>query len=483
MEWGGCPAKGGLPAQVFKMFDSAIHDLRRRALAAAMPGGVLLFAGNDDAPTNFRANNYPFVQDGCFRYFFGINRPGLIGLIDVDAGESWLFGEESTIDATIWLGAQPSLAEQAEAVGVRHVGSPADLGARLALAKSQGRAIQHPPAYRADTLLKLAALLGDPTDTVAQHRAPALTAAIIALREIKAPEEIAEMEAALAVTRAMHHAAMAATRPGVPEHAVAGLIEGIARGADLHLAYQTIFSGRGEILHNLRYDRVLGDGELVVNDSAAVSQRGYASDITRTLPVSGRFDPLQRRLYEAVLRAQQEAIAETRPGVSYLELHLGAARVLAEELIGLGLFRGDPTTVVESGAYALCFQCGLGHQIGLDVHDMEALGEDNVGYDAEISRSTLFGLKNLRLGKRLRPGMVVTMEPGLYFIPQLIDLWRAERRHAELIDYDRFDAFRGFGGIRIEDDVLVTETGARILGEPIARSVDEVEALMGTGPR
>jgi Xaa-Pro aminopeptidase/Xaa-Pro dipeptidase len=247
----------------------------------------------------------------------------------------------------------------------------------------------------------------------------------------------------------------------------------------MQLAYQTIFSGRGEVLHNLRYDRTLAAGELVVNDSGARSQSGYASDITRTLPVSGRFDPLQRTLYDAVLKAQRHAIAAIRPGQAFFDIHCEASGILVEALCELGLFRGDPAEIVSSGAYALCFQCGLGHQIGLDVHDMEALGEDQVGYDAEHIRSRLFGLRSLRLGKRLKAGMTVTVEPGLYFIPQLIDQWRAEGRHAGLIDYDRFDQFRSFGGIRIEDDILVTEDGGRILGPAIATTADEVEARMG----
>ncbi len=461
------------------MFDSRIYRARRVALAAAMPGGLLLFPGHDEAPTNFRSNVYPFVQDGCFSYFFGISRPGLVGLIDVDNGRSELFGEDGTIDTTIWMGAQPTLAELGAATGADGVGSTNDLLMRLTSAGRQGRSVSHPPAYRADTRLMLAALRHEASLTADQPDTAGLIKAIVALREIKAPEEIAEMEAALAVTRDMHHAAMAATRAGLHEHEVIGRIEGIARGADRRLAYQSIFSARGEILHNLHYTGRLTAGDLVVNDSGATSPLGYASDITRTLPVSGRYTPLQRRLYDAVLRAQQGAIAAAGPEVRYLDLHLEAARVLVEELVDLGLFKGDPAEVVASGAYGLCFPCGLGHQIGLDVHDMEALGEDHVGYDQGVQRSDRFGLKSLRLGKRLRRGMAVTVEPGLYFIPQLIDLWRSEGRHGAHIDYDRFDAFRGFGGIRIEDDVLVTVDGARVLGPHIARSADEVEALMG----
>jgi Xaa-Pro aminopeptidase/Xaa-Pro dipeptidase len=249
----------------------------------------------------------------------------------------------------------------------------------------------------------------------------------------------------------------------------------------MHLAYQTIFSGRGEVLHNLRYDRTLAAGELVVNDSGARGANGYVSDITRTLPVSGRFDPLQRRLYDAVLKAQQHAIDAAKPGRAFLDIHREASVILVEALAELGLFRGDPAEIVETGAYALCFQCGLGHQIGLDVHDMEALGEDRVGYDTEIARASLFGLRSLRLGKRLKAGMTVTVEPGLYFIPELIDRWRAEGRHRSMIDYDRFDEFRRFGGIRIEDDIVVTADGGRVLGPPIAKAADDVEARMGAG--
>jgi Xaa-Pro aminopeptidase/Xaa-Pro dipeptidase len=458
------------------MFDPAMYRARRRALAAALPGALILLPGHEDAPINFRANAYPFRQDGSFRYFFGLDRPGLAGLIDADSGEALLFGDDAGIDAAIWTGAQPALAEQAGQVGVALTGTRRMLADRLAEARRQGRPVLYTPPYRAEAVATLSALLDRPASDIPATVSADLIAEIVALREIKAPEEIVEMEAALAVTCEMHHAAMAATRPGVREHEVVGRIEGIARGADLHLAYQSIFSGRGEVLHNLRYDRTLAAGELVVNDSAAASAGGYASDITRTIPVSGRFDPLQRRLYDAVLRAQQQAIAGCRPGMCFLDLHLAAARVLVEELADLGLFRGDPAEVVASGAYALVFPCGLGHAIGLDVHDMEALGEDRVGYDAETARSGLFGLSSLRLGKRLKAGMTVTVEPGLYFIPLLIDRWRAEGRHAQWIDYDRFDAFRSFGGIRIEDDVLVTVQGGRILGPPIARTAEEVEA-------
>jgi Xaa-Pro aminopeptidase/Xaa-Pro dipeptidase len=463
------------PHLVRGLFDTDVYRERRAILARAVPGALLLVPGNVAMAMNFAANHYPFVQDGTFRYYFGLDVPGLVGLIDTDSGEAWVFGEETGIDDAVWHGTQPSLADLAARVGVTRSADLAILAAILTEAMRRGRQVAWPPPYSAEGSALLARLTGRPIES-ADNRA--LVRAIVAQREIKSPAEIAEMEAALVITAQMHHAAMAATRPGVREHEVVGRMAGIARGADLHFAYQPIFSGRGEVLHNLRYDRMLAAGELVVNDSAVKSLGGYASDITRTIPVSGTFDPLQRRLYDTVLRAQQTAIAGCRSGARYLDLHMLAARVMVEDLIDVGLFRGSADDVVATGAYALCFPCGLGHQIGLDVHDMEALGEDNVGYDASVARSPLFGLRNLRLARTLREGMTVTIEPGLYFIPELIAMWRGEGRHSGLIDYDAFDRLRGFGGIRIEDDVLVTATGGRVLGPHIARSADEVEQAM-----
>jgi Xaa-Pro aminopeptidase/Xaa-Pro dipeptidase len=313
---------------------------------------------------------------------------------------------------------------------------------------------------------------------VKSHASVPLIRAIVAQREIKAPEEIAEMEAALLVTADMHAIATRLARPGEIEHLVSGAVEGVARAADLNLAYPVILSARGEVLHNDRHDKRLEAGDLIVHDSGAASRLGYASDITRTLPMGGRFGARQRACYDLVLKAQLAAIDACRPGIPYLSVHKLAARVLVEGMIVEGVFRGDPDEIVESGAYALCFQTGVGHQIGLDVHDMEALGEDYVGYDGTVKRSELFCLRNLRMAKTLHPGMVVTVEPGLYFTPALIDRWESEDRHRGLIDYARVRDFLPVHGIRIEDDVLITASGHRVLGPGIPKAAGEMEAAL-----
>ncbi len=439
--------------------------------------GIGLFPANPPSPMNYAANQHGYVQDSCFGYYFGIPQPFLAGVVDFDSGDAIIFGDEPTLDDLIWLGSATPLAEWAARSGVKSVLGYGDLPEWLKKNR-RGRAVHYTPPFRGTTAIELSEWLGIPVSDVAQHASAALVRAIIAQREIKSAEEIAEMEFALFVTARMHAAAMRLSRPGAMEHEISGAMEGIVRAADLSLAYPVIFSARGEILHNTNHDRGLAAGDLVVNDSAAASRLGYASDITRTLPIGGRFDAKQRLFYELVLAAQKAAIDACRAGTSYLTVHRLAARVMIEGLIAEGLFRGDPDTIVESGAYALCFPHGVGHQIGLDVHDMEGLGEDMVGYDDTVRRSALFGLQNLRMAKPLKPGMVVTVEPGLYFIPMLIERWQSEGRHKEFIDYERVRSFLGVHGIRIEDDVLVTGAAPRVLGPGIPKEMGEIEAAL-----
>ncbi|MGQ0709332.1 MAG: aminopeptidase P family protein [Rhodoferax sp.] len=467
------------------LFDTAIYQTRRQRLRTLLrerfgATGLVLLPGHGEAPMNYGDNTYPFRQDSSFLYFFGLQQPGRCGLLDLDADEDALYGDDPDLFSVVWTGPLPQMAELGARVGVHATGTLAALAARLQGARAQGRSLHYLAPYRGETVLWLAEQLGcSPTQARAAWSV-ALTDAVLALREIKAPEEIAEMESALAVCADMHHAAMRATRPGVAEREVVGVMEGLMRTHDWQLAYPVIFSRHGEVLHNHAHHHDLQDGDLVVNDTGCSSALGYASDITRTLPVGGRFSPLQRELYGAVLAAQQSAIAQLRAGVDFVDLHRHAAAMLVDALRAHGVFRGATEDVVQRGAYAIVFQCGLGHQIGLDVHDMEGLGEDRVGYGDTHQRSALFGMRSLRLAKTLRAGMVVTVEPGLYFIPHQQQLWRAQGLFSDCIDYDALAALSAqVRGIRIEDDVLVTDTGARVLGPHIARSVEEVEAVMG----
>jgi Xaa-Pro aminopeptidase/Xaa-Pro dipeptidase len=458
------------------MFDPATYQSRRTILAQAMDG-IGLFPANPPSPMNYAANQYGYVQESCFAYYFGIPQPFLAGVIDFDSGDVAIFGDEPTLDDLIWLGSATPLAEWASRSGAGSVFRYAELPEWLKKNR-RGRAVHYTPPFRGTTAIQISEWLGIPVADLARHAPEPLIRAIVAQREIKSAEEIAEMRSALSVTAEMHATAMRLSRAGVMEHEISGAMEGVARAADLTLAYPVIFSGLGEILHNTMHDRCLAAGDLVVNDSAAASRLGYASDITRTLPIGGRFDAKQRVCYELVLSAQKAAIDACGAGTHYLSVHKLAARVMAEGLIAEGLFRGDPEAIVETGAYALCFPHGVGHQIGLDVHDMETLGEDLVGYDEAIKRSDLFGLQNLRMAKPLKSGMVVTVEPGLYFIPLLIERWESEGRYRDLINYEKMRSFLGVHGIRIEDDVLVTNGSPRVLGPGIPKEIGEIEAAL-----
>lgn len=460
------------------MFAESIYVARRKALRERLRSGIVLMPGNVDAPINFAHNVHPFRQDATFRYFFGINRPGLAALLDLESGEDIVFGDDATLDDEIWLGKTPSLASECEWAGCRTVRGYAALQAALGHARRDGRMVHFLPPYRAATTLEIGRLIDCPPQEVARRASSALIDAVIALREIKGDEEIAEIESALAVTDEMHRAAMRAVRPGAREReGVARMHEVLTQHGVLE-AYQSVFTKRGDILHNFSYDGRLEPGDLVVNDSGATSALGYASDITRTLPVSGRFNARQRELYTLLLEAQDIGIRGSRPGVRYADVHRAAVTHLADGMMQMGIFKGYVSDVVASGAYAVVFPHGLGHQLGLDVHDMESYGEDHVGYDAQTPRSALFGLRSLRMGKPLKAGMVLTVEPGIYFIEALVERWAAEKRHDGLIDYAALRACVGLGGMRVEDEIEITPTGARVMGRPIPKSVTEIEAAM-----
>ena len=464
------------------MFKSAVYRQRRKFLSGRIKKGLVLFLGNEESPMNYPANTYPFRQDSSFLYYFGLNTPGLAAVIDVEAGTETIFGDDITLEDVIWMGDLPKLKERAAGVGVKTTAPSARLGETIALACKKGRPIHYLPPYRPDILARLADLLILQPQKVRQRASAELIRAVVAQRSVKSAEEVAEIEKSLAVSRQMYSAAMAVAKPGLYESEIVGAIEGIALAHDCQTAFPTILTMNVHVFHNHFHGHKLIKGRLLVIDSGVSSALGYASDITRTIPVSGMFSQKQRDVYEIVLKGQLQAIAAMKPGVSFKDIHLDAARTMAEGLKGLGLMRGDIGEAVAAGAHALFFPHGLGHMIGLDVHDMEGLGEDYVGYDETVKRSRQFGLAYLRMAKELRPCFVLTVEPGIYFVPALIDRWKTEKRHASFIDYARVEDFRDFTGIRIEDDVLVTREGSRVLGKPIPKRVREIEKAMA-GPK
>lgn len=464
------------------MFDAETYVARRARLAGRIGSGLIVFPGNRLSPMNYPENTFEFRQDGTFRYYFGLDRPDLWATLDADTGSAVLYAEEPTLDAVVWMGPQPGPAEMAATVGAASTAPPGDLPRRIADAAAAGEPILFLPQYRPENRQRLASWTGISVDELNDRASRPLMEAVIEQRLVKTPAEVAEVERALGIAHAMHTFAMRAVRPGLHEAEVAGRVRGLALAARGDIAFPIIFSVRGEVLHNHTWSNVMGAGDLVVHDSGAVTNSGYCSDITRTFPVSGTFDQRQRDVYEAVLQAQLDAIAAMAPGVPFVDVHLAAARTLAAAFVDIGLLNGNPDDIVSEGAHALFFPHGLGHMIGLDVHDGEAISEEITGYGTEAARSDQFGLSALRLARPLRPGWVVTVEPGAYFIPPLIRKWRQDNRHSRFVNYDRLEDWLDFGGVRIEDDVLVTEAGIRVLGPPIPKTVDDVERTMAEPP-
>lgn len=463
------------------MFSAATYASRRAALAAQLDRGLLLFLGNEDSPMNYADNIYPFRQDSSFLYYFGLDQPGLAAVIDLDEGTTTLFGDDLTIDEIVWMGNQPTIAERAALAGIEHTWPTEKLAATLSRAAHSGRTVRFLPPYRPENVLRLVDLLGietlGATGAAKGAASERLTKAVIAQRSIKTPEEVEEIERAVTVTCAMHEKAMKMARPGMIEREVAAAVQEVAEAAGGRLSFPAIVTVHGETLHNHFHGNTLESGQLMLNDSGAESPLHYAGDMSRTFPVDPTFTTRQKEIYQIALDAHEAAVAKLAPGVPYRDVHLLACRTIAAGLKGLGLMKGDVDEAVASGAHALFFQCGTGHMMGLDVHDMEDLGEDWVGYGEGHERSPQFGLKSLRLAKPLQPGFVLTVEPGIYFIPELIDMWRAEGRHADFVDYDKVDGYRDFGGLRSEEDFVITEDGAGLLGPPVAKTIEEIETV------
>ena len=442
-------------------------------------GGIILLPGNVDSPVNYPSNDYHFRQDSTFLYFFGHNRQRLFGILDTDTGEDILYGDDSSMEDIIWSGPTPSVSELGKMSGILKTKPLGALSEDINLAVRKGRHIHFLPPYRAETTVQLGKLLGICTETLHDYVSVELAMAVVSLRERKSTEEVEEIERASEIGYKMHTTAMSMCRPGVSERIIAGTIEGIALQYGGGVSFPSIVSQNGETLHNHSYNNILEKGRLMLCDAGAETTMGYCCDITRTIPVGGKFSQRQKDIYDIVLQAYRNTFAISAPGKLYRDIHLAACRILVEGLKSLGLMRGDPQEAVAAGAHALFMPHGLGHMMGLDVHDMENIGEKYVGYDLETERSMELGVSSLRMGRRLQPDMVMTVEPGIYFIPAYIEKWEAENINKSFINFKALAQYKGLGGIRIEDDMLITETGNRILGKQhVPVTTSEIEAFM-----
>ena len=459
------------------MFNSSVYESRRAVLHKKMRSGVALFVGNVEAPYNYPSNTYHFRQDSDFLYFFGLDLPDFVGVMDFDAGKDYIFANDVDIDDIIWMGVQPSVKELALRCGVRNTAPLSKVSEFIADAMSKGRKIHYLPPYRGDNKIYMADILKTSIDSLKSGSSIDLIKAVISMRSIKEDVEIEEVEFAEKIAYDMHTTAMKMCKVGEHEQKIFGTIEGISYAYGAGVSFPTILSMNGQTLHNHDHSHILEKDRLMVVDAGAETNMHYASDITRTTPVGGKFNAMQKDVYEIVLAANEQAIDVTAPGGSNRDTHILASKVLAAGLKDLGLMKGDVEEAVMAGAHSLFMPHGIGHMLGLDVHDMEGLGENLVGYNDEVKRSDQFGLAFLRFALKYEPGHLFTIEPGIYFIPDLINIWKSEKKFEQYINYSKIDQFMSIGGIRIEDNVLITPTGHKVLSSSIPKSVKDVEAL------
>lgn len=458
------------------MFEKEIYIKRRQRLKSLMNNGIGLFIGNVESPMNYPDNTYHWRQDSDFLYFFGVDLPGLTGLIDFNSGDEMVFGDDFTVDDIVWMGPQPSIAGLASGAGVSRTHPVVKLADIVHETLAGGREIHFLPPYRAETKMTLGALLKENPCQMRTRASEKLIRAVVSLRSVKEDVEVAEIEKAADIACEMQTTAMRMCKPGITEQEIFGVLQGIAYSRGAGPAFPIILSINGQTLHNHVHINMLKEGRMMVTDCGAESNMHYSADLTRTTPVGGKFSQRQKEIYEIVLKANTEAIKTAGPGISNRDLHLGACRTIASGLKDLGFMKGDVDEAVAAGAHALFMPHGLGHMMGLDVHDMEALGENYVGYSDEVKRSTQFGLRSLRFALPYKPGHVFTVEPGIYFIPELVAKWKSEGLNREFINFDKVETYLDFGGIRIEDDVLITPTGSRMLGKTAPKTVGEIES-------
>lgn len=463
------------------MFNKEIYINRRNELRKIMSEGVILILGNNNSPMNYAGNIYPFRQDSNFLYYFGIDQAGFAGVIDVDENKDVLFADDFGIDDIIWMGPQESVKAQGAKVGVDQSMPFAQAHEYVKQAVKKGRKIHFLPPYRHENMLRLEKFLAIRAAELKVHASDELIKAVVSQRSIKEAVEIEHIESIMDIAYEMHTTAMGMAVDGIYEYEIAGAVEGIALQRNGRVSFPVILSKRGETLHNEYHGNQLKTGDLLLCDMGYESPLRYATDHTRTYPVGGKFSQKQKDIYNLVLAANNAVHKSAKPGVPYRDMHLLACRTIAYGLKELGLMKGNIEDAVAAGAHALFMPHGLGHMMGLDVHDMEDLGENYVGYTDEIKRSTQFGTAYLRLGRKLEEGFVITNEPGIYFIPALIDKWEQEGLHNDFIDFKKVNKFRDFGGIRLEDDMLITAEGSRNLGKQrIPIEVEEVEEFVGT---
>ena len=463
------------------MFAKEVYVSRRaellRKMREAGAQGLVLFVGNVEAPAQYKDNCYKWRQDSSWLYFMGLDEPLMAAVLDIDSGSETLFADDVEIDDIIWMGPQPSVRSKADAVGIAHTAPYGALGQAIALARKSAREIHFLPPSRYYNTLKLMELLG--CQRIEKKVSEALVKAVISMRLVKEDVEIAAIDAACALGYEMHSVARDAIVPGIVEQEIVGKMESVALAKGWGVSFPTILTQHGETLHNHGHAAVVEPGKLMVIDAGVESNEHYASDFTRTYPTGGKFTAKQREIYQIVYDCNELAFSLTRPGITYREVHLATARRMLEGLSALGIVKGDLDEMVAKGIAGLFQPHGLGHNMGLDVHDMEDLGENLVGYDPDQTRAKQLGLGSLRMARRLVPGHVITDEPGIYFIPALIEKFKKEGLGYDFVNYAKLESYYDFGGIRIEDDVLVTADGARRLGpHRLPASPDDVEAAM-----
>jgi Xaa-Pro aminopeptidase len=459
------------------MFSKQTYIERRKTLKNKVGSGLILFLGNDDTGMNYHDNVYPFRQDSSFLYYFGLDIASIHAIIDIDNDQEIIFGDELTIDDIVWTGPKEPLHEKAAKIGINQVKLLAAVSGFLHDVVSRKQNVHFLPPYRAEHDLKLQEWLHIAPSEASQRVSVTLIKAIVSMRSYKTAEEVAEIEKAVDTSVDMHLEFMKIARPGMTEKELAGKLQSIAIGQGGDISYPIILTVNGEILHTHARDLAIQDGQLGLCDAGAETAMRYCGDLTRTIPVGKQFTTIQKEMYEIVLHAQKSAIAACKPGILFKDVHTLACTKLLEGLKQVGVVKGDPEEAVAHDVHTLFFQCGLGHMMGMDVHDMENLGEQYVGYTEDLKKRTAFGWKSLRLGRALEPGFVFTVEPGLYLIPTLIDRWKAENKLPQFIDYNKLEQFRDFTGVRIEDNIVMTEDGNRVLGKELVKEVADVEAL------